>query len=414
MIIFWILASMMLLGALCFLLPPLLRREGHDMQPIGEQENLSVYRHQRVELDAELASGALTDAQHAEASQALMRRVAEEVGGSGEKQIAISPRKLSLWSSAAVAILVPLFAVLIYRWLGNPVGLDLKAAQPVASHDIVSPEQIVAMVEGLAQRLKTSPDDAQGWAMLGRSYAVLQRYPDAVTAYARAVELLPNDAQLHADYADILAMSQGRSLEGKPSELIQTALRLDANNQKALALAGTAAFNRKDFAGAVAFWEKLQGTLPLDSADAQAVAASIAEAKRAGGVSGATTNTAGAKPNVGGQASISGVVELTSQLAGRIGTDDTLFIYARAETGPRMPLAILRGTAKELPKSFTLDDSLAMSPASKLSDHQRVIVSARISKSGRAARQAGDIESAEMSVNVGARGVKLALERIVP
>jgi len=413
MIMFWILAAMMLLGALCFLLPPLLRRET-GYRAATEENGLAVYRHQRAELEADLAAGTLTGADYTDASQALTRRVVEEVIESGEQPLPIGSRKPSFRAAVAVVILVPLVAVLMYRWLGNPAGLELKAAQVAAPHDIASPEQIIAMVEGLAQRLKTTPNDAEGWAMLGRSYAVLQRYPDAVTAYARAVELLPNDAQLHADYADILGMSQERSLEGKPSELIQTALRLDANNQKALALAGTAAFNRKDFAGAVGFWEKLQRTLPADSNDAQAVDASIVEAKRAGGVASAPIGTAEARDTAGGQASISGVVELPAQLASRIASDDTLFIYARAETGSRMPLAILRSVAKELPKSFTLDDSLAMSPASRLSDHQRVIVTARISKSGNATRKSGDIESAEVPVNVGSSGVKIALERVVP
>ena len=144
-------------------------------------------------------------------------------------------------------------------------------------------EQIAAMVDQLAERMKQQPDDAKGWTMLARSYTVLGRFSDALPAYRRAIELVPNNANLLADYADAIAATKGSANNPESESLVERALRLEPNHIKALALAGTAAYDRGDFAGAIAHWQKIVDQLPAESELAQKVQASIAEAREHAG-----------------------------------------------------------------------------------------------------------------------------------
>jgi cytochrome c-type biogenesis protein CcmH len=298
-----------------------------------------------------------------------------------------------------------------YALLGTPQGLKPELAQagaaassPEGGHPINS-EQIEAMIEKLSVRLKERPDDADGWAMVGRSYAVLGRHDQA---------LRPDDAVLLADYADALAVTNGRNLEGEPSRLIAQALKIDPNNLKALSLAGTAAFDRKDFAGALRDWEKMTQIAP-DSQFAQQIQSGIDEARKLKGGGSATpvaSQPAGSSPAIG-ETTISGTVTLSAALAARAGPEDTLFVFARPAEGARMPLAILRKQVKDLPLTFTLDDSMAMSPAARLSSAKRVVVGARISKGGDAVAKAGDLQGLSVPMNVGTRGLKIEISELV-
>ena len=249
------------------------------------------------------------------------------------------------------------------------------------------------MVDSLAERMKSRPDDAEGWTMLARSYAVLGRFAESLPAYRRASELQPRDAGLLADYADASAASHGTLANPETAQLLERALAIDPQQPKALALAGTLAYDRGDFAGAVAHWQKIADALPPGSPMAQQVQAGIAEARQraAGpGASGAaglgTAALAAARPPrrhggmrsaVGGRrarrrlrrehSAVSGTVTLAPALAASAAPGDTVFVFARASEGARMPLAILRARVAEQRLSFTLDDSSAMSPAARLS-----------------------------------------------
>ncbi|HVQ62393.1 MAG TPA: c-type cytochrome biogenesis protein CcmI, partial [Burkholderiales bacterium] len=243
--------------------------------------------------------------------------------------------------------------------------------------------------------------------MLGRSYAVMGRFGDSSAAYAKAVARVPDDAQLLADYADSLAMAQGRTLQGEPDKLLKRALVADPRNVKALVLAGTAAFDRGDRAGAIRYWERALAVLPADSEMAQRVGASIAEARGPG----AEARTPVAKsPQAPGGTRVSGVVKLDPKLAGKVAPDDTVFIFARAAEGPRMPLAILRKQVRDLPVRFTLDDSMAMAPQMKLSAFPRVVIGARVSKTANATATPGDLQGQSQSVQVGAADVAVTID----
>jgi cytochrome c-type biogenesis protein CcmH len=247
--------------------------------------------------------------------------------------------------------------------------------------------------------------------MLGRSYMSLGRNDEALAAYGRALKLKPKDATLLADYADALGVKNGRTLDGEPTQLIDRALQLEPDNLKALVLAGTAAFNRGDFVVAVKHWERAVAVGPAGSGIVELARGGIAEARERGklptAAQGANSPGAGANPVAAATAgpTVKGTVRLAAALKSQAGPEDTVFIFARPDDGSRMPLAIIRKQVKDLPVEFTLDDSTSMSPATRLSTVKRVIVGARISKSGQAMPQPGDLEGLSAPVDVGAAGV---------
>lgn len=309
-----------------------------------------------------------------------------------------------LWGAArthrllvlGVALAFPLLAGMIYLAVGTPAALAPQVtSKGGGSPHAVTPEQIQAMVARLAERMRDTPQDTDGWIMLARSYGALGRYSDAVIAYERAVERLPNDSRLLADYADIAAMAQGRRLQGKPEELIRRALAADPANVKALSLSGTVSFENGDYAAAAAQWRKILALVPAGSPVERSVRSSIAEAESRGAI--------------GSKLAIEGRVELSGALAGGVKPDDTVFIFARTP-GERMPLAMLRRRAAELPLDFRLDDSVAMNPAAKLSDAKEVLVTARVSRSGNAMAQAGDLEGTSTKTRPGVKGLVVQIK----
>ena len=331
--------------------------------------------------------------------------------------------------STMIAGLTGFVAVVVlagYALIGAPLAIDpmVRSARDDAARQQVTAAQIDAMVEKLSARLKEQPNDLEGWLMLGRSYAVLNRHEQASAAFKQALALKPDDPALLADYADNLAASNGGNLEGEPMRLLNRALQIDPNNQKALALAGFAAFNRKDYALALRHWEKLAQIAP-DSEFTRMIQGGIDETRRRmadAGPAASGARAAAVAPRVpaqraqavpSGSPTISGVVKLAPSLATKAAPEDTVFIYARAAQGSRVPLAILRKQVKDLPLKFALDDSMAMSPAAKLSGAAEVIVSARISKSGQAMPQTGDLQGQSGTVAPGASGLIIEISQVV-
>ena len=400
MTLFVVLGVLLVAGALLFVVPPLVRRTA---QPGTSRDavNAAVYRDQLRELESDLQAGTLAPDQHDKARREIEARLAADLGtGEVQAKSAVSARGAAL----ALGLAVPICALAVYLTVGNPRALAPQPEEGLGPHG-VSAQQFEVMVGRLAARLKDNPEDAEGWMMLGRSYAVLGRFGDSSEAYAEAVARVPNDAQLLADYADSLAMAQGKTLSGEPEKLLKRALAADPNNVKALVLAGTAAFDRNDRAGAIRYWERALAVLPAESDMAQRVRASIADA------GGSPGKTQVAKPaQAKGSARISGVVRLDPKLAGKVAPDDTVFIFARAAEGPRMPLAILRRQGRDLPVQFTLDDSMAMAPQMKLSAFPRVVVGARVSKTASATASPGDLQGLSAAVRVGATDVAVTID----
>jgi cytochrome c-type biogenesis protein CcmH len=412
MLVFWLLALLMTAVALAFVLVPLLRARP-DAGPTPLEANLEALRGQRREIDADVANGTLPREARDEALAELVERAQAELAAvPPSRDTASKP-----WITAAiVAVALPLITFGLYLAQGTPAAANPKLASRDAKPSL-DDKQIVAMVENLAQKVRERPDDVQGWSLLARSMGALGRFDESAKAYEHLDRLTPNDATVLADYADALGMAQGRSLNGKPYELAKRALAIDPTHKKALALAGTAALDAGDFDNAVRYWQGLGKQLPADSADAAQVRAIVADvmlkAAAAGQVLGSAPPPAPAQANASAR-SVSGSVSIAPEIASRINAGDTLFIFARAENGPRMPLAILRGAAQPLPRAFTLDDSQSMAPNVKLSTAGNVRIEARISRSGNAAPQPGDLAGSSAVVKPGARDVKVVVDKVLP
>ncbi len=422
MMIFTVVAALLLAAALLFVIPPLLQRRRADTLA-RSAVNITVYRDQLAELERDLENDIISREQYELGRRELERRLLEDVDAN-EAGVRSSSVMAARKSAIVVGVLLPLFAVGGYFYLGNPQALDPQEAvreqiSQMSESEIA--DQINAMVAQLARRLENDPTDAEGWKMLGRSYIALQRFDDALAAFDNAVRLDANDAQLLADYADALAMAGGESLEGRPLALIRRALEIDPANQKALWLAGTAAYERADFEEALQYWRRLYEVVPKDSPAARTMESNIAEAEAllAGRAPAAgAAATADAATSVGGEAGeglqqVNGVVSLDPSLLDRVEGEDTVYVFARAPEGPRMPLAIIRAQVKDLPLDFTLDDSQAINPAMSLSRFPRVEVVARISRSGDAIPRSGDLQGSAGVVGAG-ETARVVIDEVVP
>ena len=409
---FWICAAGLVALALLFVLVPLLRRRTEARLVDSAGSNLSVLRDQVAELDAELAAGSIGAEQHGLARGELERRALEEAGAADTP--AAPGARGTAW---VLGVAIPAFAIGVYLAIGNPGGI-VGTGSPVADEQAqVTPGQVEEMVARLAQNLEKNPGNPEGWTLLGRTYGALGRFGDSARAYARASALLPRDAQLLADHADALAMAQGRKVGGESLRLIQEALKLDPDNLKALALAGSEAFERRDFKAATDFWQRAARAAPPGSELAQAIEANIAEARTLGNIAppvAAGPAAAQGSPGSAAGATVGGRVTLSPALAAKVAPTDTLFVFARAAAGPRMPLAILRRSAGDLPTSFRLDDSMAMAPEMKLSNFGSVVIGARVSKSGNAAPQSGDLQGQSAPIKVGGGDIEIVIDQVVP
>lgn len=360
----------------------------------------------------ELAAAGTLPAEQAASSRATLEKelLALVMQAEAAPAPATAPRasRKLMWGMAAFVLVV---AAAGYARYGTPSavkGVPVAGSEGQGGHGNAM-AQIEGMVAQLEQRLKDQPNDAEGWSMLGRSYSAMGRYADSVNAFQRVIDMKPQDAQAYADLADAKAMAAGRNLAGEPAALIAKALQLDPKNLKALALAGTIAFDSNDFAKAAMLWEAAVAVAEPGSELARNLQGGVAEARARAGQSGASAPPAGAAPAAAGNGTVAGQVQLAANLKGRVSPDDTVFVFARAAEGSKMPLAILRKQVKDLPLTFTLDDSTAMSPATRLSSAKQVIVGARISKSGNATPQPGDLQGFSQPVAVGASGLKIEI-----
>lgn len=365
---FWILLPLLILVAIA-LFVPLWRR---PRQAVAEQsvDALNVLRDQREELDEEVASGRMTEAEREARIAELTRRVHDEGLAEATATAPDVPATRKVWLAAALALLIPAIAVPLYIVVGTPQALDpaVRMAAAAKSRMATSLRNSSAMLDTLKARLDTKPDDLNGWMMLGRGLQLMNDFAGGAAAFEKAAALRPDDPQLLADYADSLAMAQNRQLQGKPWELIQQALKIDPHQPKALALAASAEYEQGRFDAAKGYWQRMLAVIPPDSEDATEIRNMIAqvEGKPAGAAPAVRPGRDGAGrtgphghggrarralPTPAGKA-ITGVVRLAPALAGKMAPDDTLFIFARAAEGSRMPLAILRLKAWILPKQF--------------------------------------------------------------
>jgi cytochrome c-type biogenesis protein CcmH len=451
MTIFWILAGGLALLAISFVVAPLLRRSGPEADVDQDQVNLALFKQQLGELDNDLAAGKLEQHEYDAARRDLERELLYDIGGTATAPK--TARTGGRWAAPALAVCVPLLAVGLYQVIGyqemisqtQPSEPSTIANAHAGGADGMPPLDV--LVERLAERMEQNPDDLEGWIMLGRTYFTLGQPKPALAAIERAYALAPNNTEVMLHLAEATAANQGKSLEGRPAELVAQVLKQEPDNPSARWLSGMIAFQRGQYNAAVVNWQKvlaqldpageqaadLRGLVEQARQRAGAPPRPIAEAAQSAGSAGVTATVADGPsqamamapaaeaaegstgPQAGSTAGIDVSVSIDPAIADQVSPSDTLFVYAKAASGPPMPLAVHRGTVAELPLTVRLDDSMAMMPQMRLSAFPEVKIGARVSKSGAATPQSGDVEGETDPVATAEVGsVAVTINRVRP
>jgi len=357
------------------------------------QMNAAIYREELDKLELERAAGSINDADYEIAHAEMRQRLFQDTNEEDDHSVMGSSRMTVI----GLCIFITVLSAGFYFFLGDATRIAEKNVQQPMTQDGVE-----KMVAEFAAKMEQDPTNLQGWVMLARSYRILGRNPEAAKAYERAGNFIDSDPQLLADYADVLASNANGSFAGKPLKLINQALKLDPNNLMALWLSGTASYAAGNYKAAVQTWEKLAQQLPPGTEDARSIEASIADARAKGGLpSKISVNTKG----------ISGKIEIAADIKSKVKSSDIVMVIAR-KPGERMPVAVLRTSVSEFPMSFSLTDALAMNPSSPLSQLSEASIEVRISKTGMAMPESGDLISAPQIVKVGANNIRLVIDQV--
>ena len=423
-VLFVVLALGMVLCVAGVLMWVLLRQRPVVTHASQAKANAKVYRDQIADLDREHESGHISDAEWQQSRDELSMRLLEDT--SAQDDPVAKQEKPALWTAVLVAVALPLSAVGMYMWVGEPDALNPMAVQ---SNDKVDPTQLLQMAESLAQKLNDKPDNLQGWVMLGRTYRTLEKFDASVQAYDRALKLSADD-DLKLERVEVLAMKSQGNFEGEPWNVIRDILQRDPQNYGALLMAGSASYSHEKFADALKYWQQARKPLAADNPDVPGLDEAIASVQQKLGMpaqvakgpsaqmNAAQMPVAAPSANTSGAAStgltVSGQVAIAEALKGKVKPSDVVFIYATPANGERMPLAIFKTTVAQLPLAFTLDDSTAMTPERKLSGAGEVWVKVRVSKSGNAMPQSGDLAGTLGPVKVGSKGLKLEIKDQIP
>ncbi len=419
--LFNLIALALVLSVAAVLVWVLLRQGPVVTQASQAKANAKVYRDQIRDLDREHESGHISDEEWQQSRDELSLRLLEDTSAQDDPQI--KQQRPAVWTAIFVLVAVPLSALGLYAGLGEPVALDPMSAKAPQE---TSPMEMLKMAESLAQRLEEKPDNLQGWVMLGRTYRSLEQFDKSIQAYDRALKLSADD-DLRLERVEVIAMKTQGNFEGEPWRVIRDILQRDPQHYGALLMAGSASFAHGKFDDALKYWLAARKTLDAQNPDLPELDNAIASVQEKLGIkpgsmvspqpmasASAGVATSGASTEAKVAAGVSGQVVLSPALKGKASPNDVVFIYATPANGERMPLAIFKTTVDKLPFSFTLDDSTAMSPERKLSGAGEVFVKVRVSKSGNAMPQSGDLSGTLGPVKVGAKGLTLEIKDQVP
>ena len=357
------------------------------------QMNAAIYREELEKLEAERVAGVINSVDYEIAHAEMRQRLFQDINEEDDRSVMGSSKVTVI----GLCIFVALLSAGFYWSLGDATRIAEQGAQQPMTQASVE-----KMVTEFAVKMEKDPSNLEGWVMLARSYRILGRNEDAAKAYERAGNFMDSDPQLLADYADVLAANANGNFTGKPLKLINQALKLDPNNLMALWLSGTASYTTGNYKAAVQAWEKVAQQLPPETEESRSIQASIADARAKGGLPSKT---------VAAPKGISGKIEISADLKSKVKPSDILMVIAR-KPGERMPVAVLKTSVAEFPMSFSLTDALAMNPSAPLSQLSDASIEVRISKTGMAKPEAGDLISSPQTVKVGASNVRLVIERV--
>jgi cytochrome c-type biogenesis protein CcmH len=389
--------------------------------------NAAVYRDQLLDLEREHALGNLNDQELQIARDELSQRLLDDVGpaeaateaasaeASDRATAVAAPRQPWFWLTALI-VLVPVLSLVMYGLLGQPEALDpLALKQGVSNEAEVTPEKLATMAAALTRRLEDEPNNVEGWVMLARVQRALGQFEPSGQSLRKALALSQDD-NLAIDLAEVLAQQNAGNFAGEPWAIIQRVLKADPRHLNGLFLAGSASYTESNYSAALRFWERAREVVAADSPDAPELDRAISEARDKLGLAPAAPLAphAGVKAALSPDAQIRGRVSLAPEWVGKVGPQDTVFVYATAVSGSRMPVAIVRTTVAALPFDFVLDDSTAMNPSAKLSSMNEVTVRVRVSKSGQAMPQPGDVMGSVSPVKLGSRNLTLIAKDVQP
>jgi cytochrome c-type biogenesis protein CcmH len=416
--LFWI-ATVACVGvALAFVLPPLLRRKVVAIKAARRDINIAVYRDQLQELDADRARGLLSDEQFQAGKVELEGRLAEDALAQSDTSMSpVASRRLGF----TLAGVLPVAAFAMYFWLGNPSSLVAIAeaqANPPAAATVPGAHDFAKMLAKVEEKTKSEPNNIEAWSMLAKTYAAMERWPEALRAYETALKLKPDLPAIMTGYAEALAVTNNHVLKGEPMDYILKALEKSPDDPKGLELAGINAFQEKNYAQAAYYFKHLLKQLPPDSPYTKDIMEAQKEATRMARGSGTgLDNLSDQEPEkaqaAAPGATIHGKVELAAAFKGKVNAKDVVFLFARSGGGGA-PVAALRSTADKFPLEFELSDAMAMNPDNKLSKFKEVTLTARVSKSGDPMGGSGDMEGSLANVKVGAKDIKLIIDKLKP
>lgn len=405
-LLFFLIAACLVLLALLFILPPLWRQRPIAKAAMNER-NIAIAKQRLAELTEQLQTNALSQVQYDEQRAELEQALSDDLELATEVN---TDSTRGQWLSYLLMIALPVLAVSLYWGLGNFQAINPTPEMLASSEQPALPNQeaINKMVDGLAKKMQADPNNAEGWLMLGKSYKHLEKYAQSADAYAHAYKLLGDKPDVMLQYAEALSFVNDEQVTGKSADLVFKALALEPTNPNALWLAGMAKAQVGEFMAAKKLWTQLASSLPEGSEAQQEtrglltkIDSKIAEANNETGTKIVNQEAANAEATTpAATASVDVQVSLAPELQAQTSPTDTVFIYAQALSGPQMPLAIVRKQVSELPLAANLTDAQAMTPAMKLSNFADVKLLARISKSGNAMKQAGDLIGVLESVTV--------------
>ena len=391
MAVFWVLAASMLGVALTCVLAPLLRRGPRAPEPSPEDLNVAVHRDRLARLEQERADAELDPGDYEQARAELERALLEELSPADPPPDAAANRRLARWSAAVLAVSLPALVVGLYWQLGTPAKIPDPSAPRGASAGAPPLPPVDEMVARLEQRLRSEPHDGEGWLTLARSYTALERFADAARAFARAHELIGDQPDLLVDYAQAEILSGGDRSNAKASELVSRALAIEPRHAKGLWIAGFAAHQRGEREEALRLWGTLAQQLAEGSREREIVDRLIAEVSDESDAVRGVPATPSADVDSSGL-NVTVQVSIAAEMAAKARPTDTVFVFARVVDGPPMPVALATLKVSDLPSAIVLDDSMSMLPSAKLSDQKQVVIGARVSRSGNALPQPGDLQ----------------------
>jgi cytochrome c-type biogenesis protein CcmH len=387
----------------------LLRERKPVTQASQAKANAKVYRDQILDLDREHDSGHISDQEWQQSRDELSLRLLEDTSAVDDP--AAKAEKPAIWTAVVLAVALPLGSMGLYMWVGQPEALNPMAAK---TPDQVDPKDLAKMAQTLAEKLQAKPDNLQGWVMLGRTYRALENFDAALKAYDSALKLSADD-DLKLERIEIIAMQRQGQFEGEPWNVIREVLQRDPQHFGALLTAGSASYAEGKFADALKYWEQARKPLDANNPDLEGLENAIAAVRDRLGMPPAKSSLTASSTSVATSGlNVTGQVNLSASLKSKASPNDVVFIYATPANGDRMPLAIFKTTVSQLPLNFTLDDSSAMTPDRKLSAAGEVMVKVRVSKSGNAMPQSGDLSGSLGPVKVGAKGLKLEIKDQIP